>query len=57
MPEEADVASRAKVDMKAAARKLQGFVVIAPAADGSQGVGALRTLPSSAVLLNRCPTP
>jgi len=51
------VTSRVGVGMRAAARKLQGFVVIAPATDGSQDAQAMRTLPSSAVLLNRCPTP
>jgi hypothetical protein len=39
------------VHTKMITRKLQGFVVIAPATDGSTGSDALQTLPSSAVLL------
>jgi hypothetical protein len=50
-----DVAATSRTDRngKAAARELQDFVVIAPAADGSQSADTLRTLPSSAVLRSR----
>jgi hypothetical protein len=52
-----DNPSGAGMDRKGAARELQNFVVITPAADAPQGAEPFQTLPSSAVLLNQCPDP
>jgi hypothetical protein len=51
------VTSGPGVDVKAAGKELEDFVVIAPAADGSQDADAFQALPSSAVLLNNCYNP
>jgi hypothetical protein len=47
----------AGADVKAATKRLQSFVVIAPARDCRQDADAFQTLPASAVLLNDCNNP
>jgi hypothetical protein len=51
------VGVRNGVDTESAARKLRNFVVFAPATNGSPRADAVRTLPASAVLLDKYPNP